>query len=67
MLLLHPGATGCVPGRLVANRAWVPAEMLSMPDRSAGMYAVQATPLARSLRRGFTSFLRRVQVHMRST
>jgi len=30
---------------LIATHAWVPAYMLSMPDRSSGMQAVQGEPL----------------------
>jgi len=34
-----------VPGMLTATRAWVPADVLSLTDRPAGVKAVQALPL----------------------
>jgi len=39
------GVTGCVPGMPIATCAWQTAYTQAMPDRSPGMYAVQATNL----------------------
>jgi len=39
------GVTGCMPGMPIDTCAWQTAYTQAMPDRSSGMYAVQAKPL----------------------